>query len=492
MKWHDLQETIGQRSNIEITRRPEFGYARIEIDLGDAEYVGTDIPLSFTGDQLAKIKYTGSNTGTYFRLNDRHAQQIYASEFKRSNIPFTKIYLTNPAAQAGKVFTFYIGTGVFAAIQPSGIGAGSELIGLTDDTGMTINPATEDKQDDIKTLQGVDGNGDLQKVKEELKKLTQSIARSNMWNVTAAVYLQNFSVAAQETSPQAIFFKPDGSKMYVLGSTGDDVNEYDLSTPWDVTAAVYLQNFSVAAQEISPTGVFFKPDGSKMYVVGYSGDDVNEYDLSTPWDVTTAVWLQLFSVAAQETSPTGVFFKPDGSKMYVVGTAGDDVNEYDLRSLNSILTDIETATEEYQEQFGVYMRELTVLMVRGLTATGTCNNPTFANDNLYAANSNFSVDDQTNIFTFTKPVLMKQFRMYGDTGGTTNVTGDGRFDIYYWDEAVNDYVLWRYDLPVRQTADWSDWEEVSLVSALKIKIVARIHDTGGVGGSAYREIEFKY
>jgi len=58
-----------------------------------------------------------------------------------------------------------------------------------------------------------------------------------------------FSVAAQETNPSGMFFKPDGTKMYVIGFTGDDVNEYDLSTAWDITTASYLQNFSVAAQE---------------------------------------------------------------------------------------------------------------------------------------------------------------------------------------------------------------------------------------------------
>jgi hypothetical protein len=40
--------------------------------------------------------------------------------------------------------------------------------------------------------------------------------------------------------------------MYVVGTTGDDVNEYDLNTAWDITTASYLQNFSVAAQEIHP------------------------------------------------------------------------------------------------------------------------------------------------------------------------------------------------------------------------------------------------
>jgi DNA-binding beta-propeller fold protein YncE len=146
---------------------------------------------------------------------------------------------------------------------------------------------------------------------------------STAWDVSTAAWVtpttEYFSVAAQETTPQGLFFKPDGTKMYVIGSAGDDVNEYDLSTAWDITTASYLQNFSVAAQETNPTGIFFKPDGTKMYVIGTAGDDVNEYDLSTAWDVSTSSYLQNFSVAAQETTPQGIFFKPDGTKMYVIG-----------------------------------------------------------------------------------------------------------------------------------------------------------------------------
>jgi len=113
------------------------------------------------------------------------------------------------------------------------------------------------------------------------------------WDISAASYLQNFSVAAQETTPNGIFFKPDGSKMYIVGFAGDDVNEYDLSSAWDISTASYLQNFSVAAQEIGPTGLFFKPDGSKMYIVGGAGQDVNEYNLGSAWDISTATFYRI-------------------------------------------------------------------------------------------------------------------------------------------------------------------------------------------------------
>ena len=118
--------------------------------------------------------------------------------------------------------------------------------------------------------------------------------------------------------------------MYMVGVNSDAVHEYDLSSAWNINSAVFLQNFSVAAQETEPRGLFFKPDGTKMYVVGAIGEDVNEYDLSSAWDISSAVFLQTFSVAAQDILPQSVFFKPDGTKMYVIGATGDAVWSYDL------------------------------------------------------------------------------------------------------------------------------------------------------------------
>ena len=153
---------------------------------------------------------------------------------------------------------------------------------------------------------------------------------STAWNISTAVYLQDFSVVSQDGAPLGIFFKSDGLKMYMVGNTGDKVYEYDLSTAWNISTAVYLQDFSVASQEIVPQGIFFKADGLKMYMVGSTNDKVYEYDLSTAWNITTAVYLQDFSVASQDSNPSGIFFKADGLKMYMVGSLGDKVYEYDI------------------------------------------------------------------------------------------------------------------------------------------------------------------
>jgi len=143
------------------------------------------------------------------------------------------------------------------------------------------------------------------------------------------------SVSGEDSGPADIFFKDDGTKMYILGDTGNDVNEYLLSTPWEVNTATFTTNFSVAAQDTSPAGLYFKPDGTRMYICGLTGvsptgDRVYSYTLSTPWSLASGVTYdnKNFNVGANDTSPQGVYFKDDGTKMYVVGATGDAVYEY--------------------------------------------------------------------------------------------------------------------------------------------------------------------
>jgi hypothetical protein len=186
------------------------------------------------------------------------------------------------------------------------------------------------------------------------------IVPDSAWDLSTASYSQRFSVASQENSPVGLFFKPDGLKMYVTGYSSDGVYEYNLSTAWDITTASYLQTFSVAAQETQPHGLFFKPDGLKMYVVGITGDDVNEYDLGSAWNISTASFLQTKSVSAQDTNPTDVFFKPDGLKMYIVGTTGRDINEYDLSSAWNVSTasylQVKSVSAQTTQPAGVFFK----------------------------------------------------------------------------------------------------------------------------------------
>ena len=81
--------------------------------------------------------------------------------------------------------------------------------------------------------------------------------------------------------------------MFLTGNNGDDVNEYTLSTGFDVSTASFVDSFDISSQEGGPRYLAFSADGTKMFVVGVLGDDVNEYTLSTAFDVSTSSFVDL-------------------------------------------------------------------------------------------------------------------------------------------------------------------------------------------------------
>jgi hypothetical protein len=155
--------------------------------------------------------------------------------------------------------------------------------------------------------------------------------------VESWIYSKDFSVSGQESEPRDLEFSSDGTKLYVLGNSGNDITQYNLSTAWDIGTASASSTFSVGTQETAPYGLFFKPDGTRFFVAG-AKDIVYRYDLSTAWDITTASYVNSFSVTAQETDPQGISFSSDGTKMYITGTSGDDINQYNLGTAWDITT----------------------------------------------------------------------------------------------------------------------------------------------------------
>lgn len=82
-----------------------------------------------------------------------------------------------------------------------------------------------------------------------------------------------------------------------VSSTGDT---------WDVSGASYYNKyFSIGSQDTTLRGSFFKPDGSKLYIVGYSSKTIYQYSLST---ATVDITSQALSSA-----PDAVYLAPEPS-----------------------------------------------------------------------------------------------------------------------------------------------------------------------------------
>ena len=159
------------------------------------------------------------------------------------------------------------------------------------------------------------------------------------WNVSSITLVRTLDISVVsstqgDNAANGIEFNNDGTKMFILGQGQDLVNEYALSTGFDISTASYSQTFSVSDQAVRPSGVRFNSDGTKMYVLegGTTGEGHNtiyQYALTTAFDVSTASYSGLSaSVIDVETRPRGFCFGDNGTQLYVAGWTGDDINQY--------------------------------------------------------------------------------------------------------------------------------------------------------------------
>ncbi len=175
---------------------------------------------------------------------------------------------------------------------------------------------------------------------DEVDEYTLSIA----YNVSTAVYVDSFSVSSEDARPTGVRFNNDGSKMFIAGRQERKVFEYSLSVNFDVSEANYTGNsFDVSSQVKSVfLGLAFSHDGTMMYVTDAQGSDstrsVYQYSLNKSFDLSGGANLirsakttvDIETLTPNEIEPGGIAFNKNGTRMFLVGTNGNDVNQYTL------------------------------------------------------------------------------------------------------------------------------------------------------------------
>ena len=87
--------------------------------------------------------------------------------------------------------------------------------------------------------------------------LTYNSSNTDTPNLTNAIYDQvSFDTSAKETTPSGVFFKDDGTRFYVIGTTSDDLHEYSMNPAWDLSSGSFVQTFTGIFT--NPRNIFFK------------------------------------------------------------------------------------------------------------------------------------------------------------------------------------------------------------------------------------------
>lgn len=164
-------------------------------------------------------------------------------------------------------------------------------------------------------------------------------AGNDTWPDISTASFVRFDTVVAGNDVRGVFFKPDGTKIYTC-ELGDYIREATLSTAWDISTHGSANHTLTTDQTHNgnPAGLFIGNDGAELYVTEIStGDYVVQYTMSTAWDLSTASYTRKFDVSTQETNPRGVSFSEDGTLMFINGS-NSDINKYTLSTAWDIST----------------------------------------------------------------------------------------------------------------------------------------------------------
>ena len=326
----------------------------IEANDGNGGINDADVTYSLSGEDASLFSISASGEVTFLESPDFEQPD----DLREDNIYKINVLVDNASEQSSVSIFIY----VTDVTDPLFTDVG---------TGFDISRATYDEEDEFSTASEEQLLTDVAFSDDGFKMFVIGLSDetvfeyelSKAYDVSTATYLgdaESFDVVSFESSPTDIEFSPTGMLMFITGLGGDVVVEFTLGTAFDVSTATHAgasEQFDLSNEETSPQGLTFNDDGSKMFVTGSDEDKILEYDLSTAYDVSTATYAgdaEAFSVAEQETLPQDVVFNADGTQMFVMGSTSDRVWEYDLGTAYDVSTAVFAGD---REQLFVFSQE---------------------------------------------------------------------------------------------------------------------------------------
>jgi len=186
------------------------------------------------------------------------------------------------------------------------------------------------------------------------------------YSVLNLEYVNSLSVSIFENASEGLSAKPDGTRMYVYGLSGNDVTQFNLSEPWNLDTAIARENSPVFDSETQyGNEIFFKPDGTKFYLTTQNST-IHQYSLSTPWEVDTMTYDNVmldYSQTPIADYTSSLSITNDGVNVYMAkdGT----IHRFEM----SVPWDISTAT--WQESANTTARNGSVINDLTMDSTGT-------------------------------------------------------------------------------------------------------------------------
>ena len=152
-------------------------------------------------------------------------------------------------------------------------------------------------------------------------------------NITLSYLNKQLDVSNKEATPTAVKFDNTGYKMYITGTTSDNVHEYILSNKNEISTAVFSQTLVTSGTLSNPQSLEFSSDGSKLYI-GSAGS-IYQFSVNATFSASSFDNV-IFNLTGKCTIITGMRWNNNGTQWTISGSSATDIETYETENPYSV------------------------------------------------------------------------------------------------------------------------------------------------------------
>lgn len=133
-------------------------------------------------------------------------------------------------------------------------------------------------------------------------------------------------------------FTNNGDSMYINNSNGSSISSYSLSSPYSIVSTDVTQEETVDFETLTPTSdnlrgleVLTNNGTNYVYMVALSNHKLYQFEWSQGSPLSTVTLSDTVDVSSNlEDFARSIFTRPDGSSLYIIDSDQTEVEQYDL------------------------------------------------------------------------------------------------------------------------------------------------------------------
>ena len=182
------------------------------------------------------------------------------------------------------------------------------------------------------TAQGEHGHGFFIR-QDDLKKMWL-FNRTEIWEfeleeagkISSAVYSNYLDLTDYVERGHGIFFHPEGTYLYIDDRNKEMIHQFSLITAWSIGSFDEYFVLDISDNHEAVRAVNFHPNGSHMFLLDTDLQEIQHYELSNPWQITSAVFQYELSVSLS--NPRSFTWNSNGTIAYVMNTDDGVIYEF--------------------------------------------------------------------------------------------------------------------------------------------------------------------